>query len=351
MAEQQENHGQCRIVWTIPEKRRNLCSKSFKIGENDNYVVVIKKRTQKSDECMFYVHPIRACSEQVKIICASFYLLSPDRIEALLMEDMLTSTYSRRPTGDVFVCDLTVSSSQPYTEKWIKATNSDIKETKHHRINEIAKRLNKSYPTLFTIAAETEGPDVTENPISKISAGQSSAGALLSKSLTNSYKKKQFCDITIKVQRYHEIRAHKVVLVSGSTVWRRLLTDDEHLSIINVPDLDYQTVEALVFFIYHGTVPHSITNQLLYIAADTYGVTGLKAHCEQQLIQMITIESTFNLLEFAFGYNAPALFDEILTFMRSNIAKLQERDDWESMFCSNPQLAMEVVKKLLKKIM
>lgn len=93
-----------------------------------------------------------------------------------------------------------------------------------------------------------------------------------------------FCDITMQVAGGHNIPAHKVILVSGSTVWRQLLTNDRQIAIINIPDLEKDVIEALVTFIYIGSVPEPPRNiDQLLIAAEKYGVDGLKKWCEQKI--------------------------------------------------------------------
>lgn len=119
------------------------------------------------------------------------------------------------------------------------------------------------------------------------------------------------------------------------------------LSIITVPDLDPETVQTLVTYIYDGSVPNSPTNtDQLIIAAATYGVDGLKDWCEGQLIATITIASAINLMILSHDCDAQELFKETVTFVRQNIANLKERDEWKSLFFSYPELAMKMVNSL-----
>lgn len=159
---------------------------------------------------------------------------------------------------------------------------------------------------------------------------------------------KKFCDITIQVPDGDEIKAHKHMLFSGSTVWRTLLNDNDQLSIITVADLEREIIETLVVFIYIGSVPTPMkqTDQLL-IAAEKYGVDGLKSWCEQKLIDTISIDSAVNLLVLAHRYNAKMLFDKVLKFVREHTSELKQRDEWKSAFFSYPELAFQLFNVLL----
>lgn len=141
----------------------------------------------------------------------------------------------------------------------------------------------------------------------------------------------------------HEIRAHKIVLVSGSTVWRKLLTSNDQLSKIPIPDLEQDVIEALVTFIYSGSVPEppKRTDQLL-IAADKYGVDGLRRWCELDLINTITMNSAIRLFVLSHRCNASILYERSLNFIRLHIAELKERDEWNPMFHSYPELALKL---------
>lgn len=162
------------------------------------------------------------------------------------------------------------------------------------------------------------------------------------------FTEKKFCDITIKVHDGHEIRAHKTMLCAASTVWRQILTDDERLSVIATADMERETIETLLTYIYIGSVPNppKQTDQLL-IAAETYGVDGLKIWCEQQLISTITIDSAIHLLVLAHRYKATALIDEAWKFIKKHAAELKQRDEWKTAFCSYPELTFELFNSLL----
>lgn len=360
MANKQKQYGKCRIAWTIPERcgkeTMRFYSNSFKIGDTDECYVKVKNENDQSQKFRFRL--CRTAAGDTKVRRAKFYLISNEDTRELHMEDKLLSEYCNRPVGDVsLVCDIYVSTKLtiPYIERWFE--EGCFMEMGTARTLEIVEKLQKfnqfSYkPSNRNTIGLPSVNTAVENPIAEESSGSSSIFSneiLFRKSISNACKERMFCDIIIRVQSSgQDIQAHKVVLVSGSTIWKQMLSNDEHLSVITINDLDYQIVEAVVTFIYDGTAPapQIATDQLL-IAADTYGVAGLKDWGEKQLLSVITVDSLVNILMLAFRYNAPALLAGIVAFVRQNFAMIEKRDDWKAMFLTNPELAMKLFNKLL----
>lgn len=158
----------------------------------------------------------------------------------------------------------------------------------------------------------------------------------------------KFCDITIQVPGGSNFRAHKFILSGKSSVWRQLLSNNVQLSIITIEDLEEDIIEALVNFIYIGSVPEppKCIDQLL-IAADKYGVDDLKKWCEQQLINTITVPSAVNLLILANRYIASDLYERVINFVRQHIAELKEREEFNSLFFTYPDLALKLFNNII----
>lgn len=232
-----------------------------------------------------------------------------------------------------------------------------IREMKPNRISKITERIFKSFsdslmskpsddcmessavvlpntnePTLITKLQGMTAPTA----ISTTKAKQLST-------IDTIFADKTFCDITIEIDGGQQIRAHKFVLASGSTIWQQLLTHDEKLSTLSLPNLDIEIIDALMTFIYTGTIsePPKATQDLL-IAADTYGIDDLKIWCEERLLNTIIIDSAINLLVLAHKYNAKQLFKKAVSFVRQNATELKQRDEWKTIFFAYPELAIEI---------
>lgn len=399
MADSQENYQSYRVVWKISDEFDSnttfLRSEKFQIGNSEWSLEMCKQPCYRFALC----GPLE---DRRQVRRTSYYLLSDmnkslenmdkylflnadlnEKLENL--NKFLTCWLSHGIPGEkTLVCaiDVACEASLRNSEHWLEGSsrkhgrieiNMFTKMTQG-RVAEIAEIIKKCFgDTLMNKAnnnfqaleppldlhenvalavIKNETTEIAAVPIDDISVRSSisfpsQAEILLTKSV-QCFKEKMFCDITIQVlPGGHTIRAHKLVLFSGSTVWKQLLTTDQDLSIITVPDLDPEIVEALVTFIYDGSLPKPSkdTHQLL-IAAATYGVDGLKSWCEQQLIATITIEVAINMIVLAHQYNSPSLFKNAITFVQQNINVLKQRDEWKSLFFSYPELAMELVNQL-----
>lgn len=375
MADSQENFQSYRVVWKISEEldlNAFLRSQKFKIGDSEWFLEMCIQPCYRFSLCGSF-------EDRREILRTSYYLLSNGiNIKLDAVNKFLTNFFNHGiSTGEkILVCaiDIKCEASSQNSEHWLEGTSDRtsgkyehanmFKKMTYDRISEIAKIIENSFSdSLVSKKAEKSHRlkpshhirkphwyDETLSPkkeMTVIAVHPSPAHNLLLSSV-QCFNEQNFCDITIQVSPGgHDIRAHKLVLFSGSTVWKQLLINDEKLSIINVPDLDPETVKALVTYIYDGSVPKPSKDTVqLLIAAATYGVDGLKKWCEQQLIATITIEAVINMMILAHRYNAPTLFEKTISVVRQNIAVLKQRAEWKSLFFSYPELAIEMVNSL-----
>lgn len=240
---------------------------------------------------------------------------------------------------------------------------SEFTEMDKTRISEIAKIIENEFSDSILNSeksrSSTELPSVnTSTSVDKdlktppeYNISSSSPFSTMSAAIELVFKcfiDKRFCDVTIQVADGHNILAHKNILFSRSTVWQQLLTEDEHLSIIKVTEFDVATIEALLTFIYIGTVPDTLKSMdQLLVAAKTYGVEDLKSWCEQQLMDTINMDTAVNLLVLAHRYNAHELFENVLAFVRKHLTELKLREEWKSLFFQFPELTFELFNNLL----
>lgn len=405
MADLQANFQSYRVVWKISDEFDSntafLRSHTFNVGDSQWTLEMCKQPSYR----------FALCGEDRKqILRTTYYLLSNDINKKLEnVNKFLTGWFHHGITGEKLLvcafdvaCEATLRNSEHWLEGGTRKHTNTFKKMTQDRVSEIAEIIEKSFFDSLVSKEDLElkklaeliekafseedlefkkmEPSQNAELKEEITVTEAAAPAIegivsstincpspaciietsisssicpsqAEKLLTHSvqcWKEKRFCDIQIQVlPGGHEIRAHKLVLFSGSTVWKKLLTDDQKLSVITVPDLEPETVEMLVKFIYDGYVPKpsKYTDQLL-IAAATYGVDDLKDLCEQQLIAAITIEAAINMMILAHRYNAPSLFENTINFVHQNIALLKQRDEWKSLFFSYPELAMEMVNNL-----
>ena len=93
-------------------------------------------------------------------------------------------------------------------------------------------------------------------------------------------------DVTFIVQG-QPIKAHKNILSVRSQYFQRMFDSDVEENIkdeVKVPDVEPEIFRGLLRFLYSGLAPENVTDKALNLlmAADKYGVDGLKQICEEK---------------------------------------------------------------------
>ena len=93
-------------------------------------------------------------------------------------------------------------------------------------------------------------------------------------------------DVTFIVQG-QPIKAHKNILSVRSQYFQRMFDSDVEENIkdeVKVPDVEPEIFRGLLRFLYSGLAPENVTDKALdlLLAADKYGVDGLKQICEEK---------------------------------------------------------------------
>ena len=93
-------------------------------------------------------------------------------------------------------------------------------------------------------------------------------------------------DVTFIVQG-QPIKAHKNILSVRSKYFQRMFDSDVEENIkdeVKVPDVEPEIFRGLLRFLYSGLAPENVTDKALdlLLAADKYGVDGLKQICEEK---------------------------------------------------------------------
>lgn len=167
---------------------------------------------------------------------------------------------------------------------------------------------------------------------------------LASPILVEYFETNKFCDAIVQIKD-QKIRAHKVVLATASPMWHDLFNEDETLATILIDDFDYGTIKELIEYMYTGVMKQA-TDQLL-IAADKYGVVGLKELCELQLIETIDMKTVVKLLVLADHYKADKLFNSVLLYVQGNYAAFKELEEAKSIFMMYPELGFKLFARIM----
>ena len=133
------------------------------------------------------------------------------------------------------------------------------------------------------------------------------------------FKNGENSDVKIVVGR-KEFRVHKFMLATRSSVFSTILKhnvmENQQNIIIEVTDVDYDTMEKLLEYIYTGRVTNidEAADKLL-IAADIYALEGLKCMCSNTLIEKISTENLCEMFKLAVKYQVGDLKAEVLDYI------------------------------------
>jgi speckle-type POZ protein len=133
----------------------------------------------------------------------------------------------------------------------------------------------------------------------------------LGRDLATMWDKQELTDVSLEVCG-ESFSAHRLVLAARSPVFRAQLYGPmakSKMTSIAIQDMEASTFRSMLHYIYHGSLPDagkvvvSFTMseyQHLLVAADRYGVEGLKKSCEDKLCaDSIRLNSVVSLLELA----------------------------------------------------
>lgn len=139
--------------------------------------------------------------------------------------------------------------------------------------------------------------------------------------ITAMYESKRFADVVFKMSDGNILRAHKIILGARSSVFRGMFADNMNGDLhIDIDNFNYNTMDALLLYIYTNTVPQ--LNQLaesLLQAAHNYALKDLSALCQTALIQKITVQTVCEMIKLADNCGAKELKKNAFNFISANI--------------------------------
>ena len=132
------------------------------------------------------------------------------------------------------------------------------------------------------------------------------------------FNNQELCDVTIIVSR-KKFYAHKAILAAHSPVFLAMFKNtamkENVENEIKINDIDFNTVQELLRFIYSGEIQNidTLINGLL-IAADKYDIKSLLIKCEKYLESKLSVDNVTSIVSLADNYNAPNLRKTAINF-------------------------------------
>jgi speckle-type POZ protein len=167
------------------------------------------------------------------------------------------------------------------------------------------------------------------------------------------YYDKEFADVKI-VCVNKTFDCHKAVLSCQSEVFKTMIKNkaltekQEEVMKIHENDINSDSMEHLLFYVYHGKVRDTqMINTDLLRAADKYNVIGLFDMCVKYLESNLSLENALDVLVSAELINQKNLFDSASRFVRQNPGRLNKTGAYKEMFEKDPKFIAIVMSKML----
>jgi speckle-type POZ protein len=135
---------------------------------------------------------------------------------------------------------------------------------------------------------------------------------------------------------------------------------ESKMASITVQDMEASTFRSMLHYMYHGSLPNAgrkdvcsamAQYQHLLVAADRYGLEGLKKICEDKLSAGgITVDSVVSMLELAEDHVCPKLKARCFDFLADgdNFKMVAISDEYIRLIQSFPNLFVQVRSRIKK---
>ncbi|XP_056847466.1 BTB/POZ domain-containing protein At5g48510-like [Raphanus sativus] len=153
------------------------------------------------------------------------------------------------------------------------------------------------------------------------------------------------------------ISVHKLILVSRSEVFKRMLesaevkTLAEQVETVALSEMKKEELEAFVEFMYNdGTMLSPKSKQhvrSLYLAADKYEIPHLRDLCRNEIISSLDLSNALDCLELAQIPFDNDLHEAAFLFVKTNIYTIASSEVFKLFVVSNPNLAWDIMKASL----
>ena len=118
---------------------------------------------------------------------------------------------------------------------------------------------------------------------------------------------------------------------------------------ISIPDTSADTMEKVLFYMYHDTIDKSKIDFDLLKAADKYLMDNLVTYCLEHLESNLTLDNALDIMMAAYQINQNSLFEVATNFVLNNKGKLTSTDSWNSMVRDHPDLIAKAFSVFLVK--
>ncbi|XP_049797340.1 protein roadkill-like isoform X2 [Schistocerca nitens] len=146
------------------------------------------------------------------------------------------------------------------------------------------------------------------------------------------------------------LAAHRAVLEERSPVFRAVFQHDTleaSCGEVRMADVGGPVLRQLLSYMYTLQAPQlTDTARELLAAADRYGLSALKAACEQQVAAQLEVETAAAAAVLAVRHSCPSLTADAVHFIRSQTHKVMATQGWADAVLEYPKDIVEVSRLL-----
>ncbi|KAJ1687304.1 hypothetical protein LUZ63_018694 [Rhynchospora breviuscula] len=167
----------------------------------------------------------------------------------------------------------------------------------------------------------------------------------------NLFERKETTDVSFEVDG-EIFTAHRSVLAARSPVFNAELfgpMTESKMETIAIKDIKPLIFKAILHFVYTDSLPDMsdemvIITQHLLVAADRYGLDGLKSLCEDRLLRDISMDTAISTLALAEELALEELKDRCLCFIcdPKNLLLLSVTDEYVQLMQCYPSLLKKI---------
>ncbi|KAH9299064.1 hypothetical protein KI387_030746, partial [Taxus chinensis] len=163
----------------------------------------------------------------------------------------------------------------------------------------------------------------------------------------------QHTDIVFEVGDGSKIKAHRIVLISKSPVFKAMLENEMEESrsgTIKITDFSYEVLRSFVHYLYTAeTFPDEHMAFDLLVLAEKYQVKHLKIICEKFLTSKVNNDNSIMNFAFSHQHNAKHLREAALSLIIENMHTLTTREEYHVLVDKDPRLVVEIYEEYLSK--
>ena len=150
-----------------------------------------------------------------------------------------------------------------------------------------------------------------------------------------------------------EFKCHKAILAGRSPVFEAMFSHnmkEAQENKVTVEDIDGDTFEAMLFFMYSGKVKNLQEKAAeLLAAAEKYQLMDLKQRCEESLSINLKVDNVLDVLVTAYLHNASSLQSLAMKFIGENAKEVSAQKGWRENLKMYPEMMADVIDVIIQK--